>query len=181
MKEFMVAALLFICYKTEAQSQSEPNTKVGFEVDLLPYFTGGYYGSVWIGHNHVRYRAIVTRLTTPEFYVENGFTNNRIQAYTLIADYFLKPNFEKWWVGSGFEYWKESIQTDAKTSTAYFNNTIFTLGGGYALKFFKNFYLNPWAAFHLRIAGASEVWVSSEEYRVPELTPEISLKIGWHF
>ena len=181
MKKWNVFVLFFICTQIKAQTQPTHNSTVGFEVDLLPYLSGGYYGSVWVGHNHMRFRAVITQITSPDFIVESGFTNNRIQAYTAIVDYFFRPNYEKWWIGSGFEYWKQSIQTDAQTSTAYFDNTIFTLGGGYVWKIYKNFYLNPWAGIHIRIGGPGNVPIDGEEYKVPELTPEISVKIGWHF
>jgi len=29
-------------------------TTIGFELDALPYITGGYYGSAWFGKNRVR-------------------------------------------------------------------------------------------------------------------------------
>ncbi len=181
MKKGIILLGFFIFNMVSAQQSKLQNTTVGFEVDVLPYITGGYYGSAWVGHKHIRYRAIVTKVTTPEFYLKDGFINNKIQAYTLIADYFFKPNFEKWWVGAGLEYWNGKIQTDAKISTAKYNNKIFTLGGGYVWKFYKNLYLNPWAAGHLRIAGNSKVFVDSKDYKPPIFTPEISLKVGWHF
>ncbi len=58
--------------------------------------------------------------------LEDGFTENKIHAYTLITD--------KWWVGAGFEYWKGQIQTDAKLSVSKYENVIFTTGGGYVWK-----------------------------------------------
>ena len=157
------------------------NTAIGFEVDALPYITGGYYGSVWVGHNKMRYRAIVTSIITPEFFLEDGFTNNKITAYTFITDYFFKPDFQKWWLGAGLEYWKGQIQTDAKLSTAKYNNAVFTVGGGYVWKFYKNFYVNPWAAGHVRIAGDNKVMVDGKQFKPPLFIPEVSLKIGWHF
>ncbi|MBA4056575.1 MAG: hypothetical protein C0490_17805, partial [Marivirga sp.] len=111
----------------------------------------------------------------------DGFTNNKIQAYTGIVDYFFKPKFERWWVGGGLEYWKGSIQTGAKLSSAKYSNTIITVGTGYVWKFYKNFYLNPWAAIHVRVAGDDSIMVDGEEFKPSALTPEVSLKIGWHF
>ena len=154
---------------------------IGFELDALPFITGGYYGSVWVGHNRFRYRAIVTRLNAPDFYVASGFTRNKINAYTLIADYFFKPHFEKWWVGAGIEYWDCSIQADTKIQTATYQNTIFTLGGGYVWKFYRNFYLNPWVGGHLRLAGDQNVAVDAKTYKPALLSPEASVKLGWHF
>jgi hypothetical protein len=180
-KYFLVLAIMISNIANSQTDSTYPNTAIGFEVDALPYVTGGYYGSVWIGHNHMRYRAILTRLTTPEFVLPDGFTNNKIIAYTIITDYFFKPDFEGWWVGAGVEYWKCEIQSDAKLSTAKYNNTIFTLGGGYVWKFYENFYLNPWTAGHLRIAGDNSVIVDGKEFKPSLLTFEVSLKLGWHF
>jgi hypothetical protein len=176
-----ILGLLWACLLYGQSTKIQPRTTVGFEVDALPYITGGYYASAWIGHNHLRYRAVVSKLNAPDFYVKEGFTNNTIQAYAAIADYFFKRDFEGWWVGFGAEYWNSSIQTDAKLETAHYNNGILTAGCGYVWKFYKNFYLNPWAAGHLRIAGDSKVLVNGKEYDPPLFTPEVSLKLGWHF
>lgn len=181
MKRGLVILGVLFCNILNAQMGKPHYCTVGFEADLLPYMTGGYYGSVWIGHDHMRYRAVVTRVSTPGFLLNKGFANNKIQAYTLIADYFFEPGFERWWVGAGFEYWDEQIQTDARTSTAKYGSGIFTSGVGYVWKFYRNFYLNPWGGVHLRIAGHTKVLVDNEEYRPPFFTPEVSLKLGWHF
>ena len=61
------------------------------------------------------------------------------------------------------------------------SDTIFTIGGGYVWKFHKNFYLNPWVAGHLSIAGDKAVVVDESTYEPPLFLPEISLKLGWHF
>jgi hypothetical protein len=176
--------ILFALMASAGHAQeTQPKTRIaiGFELDALPYLTGGYYASVWAGKEHFRYRAIVTQITTPSFMVENGFTNNKIQSYTAIADYFFAPKFEKWWVGSGLEYWQGKIQTDRKLGTGKYDNLIFTAGGGYVWKFYHNFYLNPWVALHLRMAGDRYVQVDGQRFGISALTPEASLKIGWHF
>lgn len=181
MKIWVLISGLFICSMVNAQSDKSAYNTVGVEADILPYITGGYYGSVWVGHKHMRYRAIVTRLTTPAFILKDGFTNNKIQAYTLIADYFFNTGFKGWWAGSGVEYWKGQIQTDDRVSTARYHDVIFTAGGGYVWKFYRNFYLNPWVAGHLRVAGDREVRVGAKNYIPPFFTPEMSVKLGWHF
>lgn len=58
------------------------------KVDALPSITDGCYGSVWVSNNHMRYRVIITNVTTPEFVLQDGFLNIKIMAYTIIADYF---------------------------------------------------------------------------------------------
>ncbi len=184
----MKAILLAICLMLfsgftfgQADNQSTKNTSIGFELDALPYITGGYYGSVWVGHKHLRYRAIIAKTDIPDFFIEDGFTNNEIKAYAVVVDYFFNPNLKGWWIGSGLEYWDAKIQTDARISTANYNNTIFTLGGGYIWKFYKNFYLNPWVAGHFIIAGDKDVVVDDSTFETKLFIPEISLKLGWHF
>jgi hypothetical protein len=172
--------LLNVMYGQD-NDQRVKSTTIGAELDALPYITGGYYGSIWVGHNHFRYRAVIAKTEVPGFYVEDGFTNNEVQAYAAIVDYFFKPEFKGWWIGTGLEYWDSSIQTDAKLETAKYNNTVFTLGGGYVWKFYNNFYLNPWVAGHLRIAGDKDVSVDTSTFETPLFTPEFSLKLGWHF
>ena len=182
MKKIILVLLVLIPGISFAQTKDTTcNVAVGFELDALPYITGGYYGSAWVGYKHMRYRAIVTKINTPEFVLQDGFTNNKIQAYTVIADYFFKPNFEKFWVGAGIEYWDGNIQSDAKLSTEKYKNWIFTVGGGYVWKFYKNFYVNPWAAAHIRIAGDTKVTVDGKEFKPALFTPEFSVKIGWCF
>ncbi|WP_298893450.1 hypothetical protein [uncultured Psychroserpens sp.] len=174
-------ALLFNYSFGQADNQSTKNISIGFELDAVPYIFQGYYASVWVGHNHFRYRAVITKIDTPDFILDDGFTNNEIRVYATIVDYFFKPDFKGWWIGPGLEYWDAKIQTDAKLNTSKYNNVIFTLGGGYVWKFYKNFYLNPWVAGHLRIAGDKDVIVDGSTFETPVIIPEISVKLGWHF
>ncbi len=181
MKKLTLILSLAISCLVHVKAQETTTSTVGVELDALPYITGGYYGSVWYGNNHMRYRAVITQVTMPEFVLEDGFTNNEIKVYAAIVDYFFKPDFEGWWIGPGLEYWDAKIQTDAELETAEYNNTIFTFGGGYVWKFYKNFYLNPWAAAHLRIAGDKNVVVDGSTFETKLIIPEISVKLGWHF
>ena len=91
---FFMLSILIANMATSQSKMVVNNTSAGLELDALPYITGGYYGSVWMSRNHMRYRAIVTKVTTPEFVLQDGFTNNRIMAYTFIADYFFKPKLK---------------------------------------------------------------------------------------
>lgn len=182
MKKHFLGLLLFASVIANAQTKANrSHLSIGTEADVLPYITGGYYGSVWASKNHFRYRAVITNITTPEFMLAKGFTNNKLMVYAALVDYFFKPCPEKWWIGSGFEYWDAEIQTSQKLSTAKYNNSMFTLGGGYVWKFYKNFYLNPWTAVHLRIAGEKSVMVDGKEFKPSILIPEGSLKVGWYF
>lgn len=177
----LVCILSAILIVITVSAQEKKGSTLGFEIDALPFILGGYYGSMWIGSNHVRCRAVITQVTTPQFLLDDGFTNNKIRVYAGIVDYFFKPGFEKWWVGSGLEYWRGSIQTNAKLSTEKYDQAIFTLGGGYAWRFHKRFYLNPWVAIHARLAGENKVLVDGKDLSPAAFIPEASIKVGWFF
>jgi len=179
MKKLLFILLLITHQNIYAQKTQK--TTLGFELDVFPFATGGYYGSAWLGNNHLRYRAVVAKATTPDFVLGKDFTENRVQAFAGIVDYFFKPEFKGWWIGSGFEYWKCNIKTKAMVENASYSQTVFTVGGGYVWKFYKNFYLNPWAAAHLRLAGEKQVPVDSKVFKPSAFLPEISIKLGWHF
>ncbi len=180
MKQSFFLLCLLATLTAHAQ-QKDPVVSAGVEADVLPYITGGYYGSIWVAHSHFRYRAILTRVSTPDFLLENGFGDNRMTVYAVIADYFFKPAVDRWWVGTGFEYWDARIGSDLNRSTAAYHQYVFTAGGGYVWKFAGNFYLNPWAAVHLRMAGEKRVPVGDATFEPAFFTPEGSLKIGWYF
>jgi len=178
----LVSILILSIINLQAQESADnKTTTIGFELDAFPYISGGYYGSMWIGHNKMRYRGVIANVNTPDFILPDGFTNNEVQAYAAIADYFFQPGFKAWWIGAGLEYWKCTIQTDQQLSTGNYNQTIFTIGGGYVWKFYKNFYINPWVAAHARIGGETKVQVDGKEFNPANFIPEASLKIGWHF
>lgn len=154
---------------------------IGTELDLLPYVSGGYYLSAWYGIDQFRFRSILTKTSVPQFVVADGYSDNKLNVVAFIADYFFKKNFEGFWIGTGLEYWDSQIKYEAENKNASYNNTVFTLGGGYVWKFYDNFYLNPWVAFHYIVAGDKEVNFGSNTFNPNVFTPEASIKIGWHF
>jgi hypothetical protein len=152
----------------------------GVELDALPFITGGYYGSCWYGIDHVRFRGVITQTTIPEFVVPAGFKNNRLNVAAFIVDYFPRQNLQGWWIGSGLELWNATIEHDKEQGASSYSNTIFTVGGGFVWTFYKNFYLNPWTAVHLLVAGNRHVPVGSTIYDPPLFTAEVSIKVGWY-
>lgn len=154
---------------------------MGTELDLLPYINGGYYVSAWYGIDQLRFRAIFTKTTVPQFAVTDGYSDNRLNVYAFITDYFFKNNFNGFWMGVGLEYWSSKITNKKENQTASYGNTVFTLGGGYVWKFYKNLYFNPWTAIHYIIGGDKKIQVGSSTFKPKEFTPEASIKIGWYF
>ena len=155
-------------------------TTVGAELDVLPYLSGGYYGSFWVGSGHVRARGIITRATLPDFLTEDGFEDNQIDVYALLVDYFLRPDFEGAWIGVGVEYWDGNVALAGRSVEAGYENVVATVGVGYVWKVWRNLYLNPWAAVHVRVAGDAEVPLADEQFNPKVFLPEASLKLGWH-
>ncbi|GJQ32598.1 MAG: hypothetical protein HBSAPP04_14370 [Ignavibacteriaceae bacterium] len=163
-----------------------PDTKkshqtFGTELDLLPYISNGYYLSAWYGTGRFRIRGVLTKTTIPGFMLKDGFKDNKLTVYAGIVDYFFNDNFKGAWVGAGFEAWESEIRNENSSGTATYNNKILTLGGGYVWKFFDNFYLNPWAALHYIVGGETEIRLGNSVHKPGVLTPEVSIKLGWHF
>jgi hypothetical protein len=177
-RQFLLAIILLADIHGQGQSPTPGRLNAGVELDLLPYLTGGYFGAAWVGKGHVRARILTANVNKPDVFIPEGFTNNKVTAYAFIGDYFLKENWKGWWAGTGLVYWKSSIQTDAKLSTAHFENWFLNGSLGYNFKLGKSFYVSPWAGLHLRIAGDKEVLVDNKIYYPPLLNPEASVKFG---
>jgi hypothetical protein len=79
------------------------------EIDVLPYATGGWYGSLWYGFGHLRIRGVISQVNPPDFTIEDGFTDARTRAYALLVDYFPRPGRTGPWLGAGIERWENSI------------------------------------------------------------------------
>jgi hypothetical protein len=154
---------------------------VGFEQDALPYIFNGYFANVWVGKGHVRSRVLMVSVRKPDFLLSDGFTNNRVHAYAITADYFLKEDWKGWWISTGGVLWKNSLQTDLKQQTARFNTYLLNGSLGYSWKFYKNFYVSPWTGLHLRVGCDKSVSIDGKNYKPPFLNPEASIKVGWHF
>lgn len=183
MKKIPLLLALFLTAIFTVFSQEEPSNRftAGLEQDVLPYVTGGYFAGIWAGKGHIRGRALLVRVHKPDFILPAGFSNNRVTAIALVGDYFLRKNWKGWWAGAGIVYWKNTIQTDAHIQTASFDQYLLNGSLGYSWKFWRNFYLSPWAGLHLQIAGDKEVPVGGKIFHPPLLNPEASLKFGWHF
>jgi len=163
------------------QIKKESGVSLGVEVDVLPYISKGWYASGWVGLDkyHIRIRPVFAKVNVPSFLYDEEFDRNTLQVYALIVDYFFKPDYKGFWVAPGIEYWNGEVE-DNFNNTSTYDELVFTVGGGYVWKFPKNFYLNPWVAFHLHMAGDRDVSVGEEVYRTSIFTPEASLKLGWY-
>lgn len=172
-------------YADDIPNQAGPAVwTFGSELDVLPYITGGYYGSAFVGRRGWRLRAVAARSPLPSFLVTNGFEEKRTDAYALLVDRFVggkRERLEGLWIGGGGEYWRSRIRTEASSQFAYYSNVVLTAGGGYAWKVSRHVYVNPWAGGHFVMAGERKIQVSGETYEQPVFTPEVSVKVGVTF
>ncbi|MFN8264881.1 MAG: hypothetical protein U0T11_02355 [Chitinophagaceae bacterium] len=179
-KIFLSLVAVLGCFMLMAQT---PVKKVSFgaEVDALPFATGGYLGAVWAGKDHFRIRVLNAEVNKPDWSTTKGFANHHVNAYAVVADYFLKNNWKGWWMGAGLVYWKSSIQTDALLQRARFSNYLLNGSIGYNINLYKQLYLSPWGGLSLRAAGDKNVAVDTKTYTLPFFNPEASLKLGIRF
>jgi len=182
MKKLLLLLLFIICSLClQAQNWKDPVVHGGFELDALPYLTGGYFIGGWVGKNHLRLRGLTASVNKPDWTTPKGFSNHHVTAYAVLADYFLKPGWEGWWIGAGPVYWNSTIQTNAKIQTARFANVLLNGSMGYNWKFLQHFYLSPWAGLSLRISGDKNTLVDNRPFTLPLFNPEASLKLGFIF
>lgn len=167
--------------QTENRKACKKEFHIGGELDLFPYISGGYYGSVFGNYEQVKIRLIYSQANVPKFILPDGFDKNKMKVYALLFDYFLNKEVSDLWIGAGFELWKNKARNETDKTEGSFENYIFTAGGGYVYYLTENIYLNPWAAFHLRIAGNKETEIGNAVYKSPLILPEVSLKIGVMF
>lgn len=177
----LLLTLVLLVYLCAAQGQSQQKLSVGIEQDILPYITGGYFAGAWVGRDHVRARGVLAHVHKPDFITPNGFTNNQVTAYAILLDYFHKREWSGWWGGAGVVYWDSRIQRTTGGNTVYYSNVLLNGSVGYQWKFYRHFYLCPWAGLHLRVAGDTEVTVDGDSFTTPVFNPEASLKVGWYF
>lgn len=182
------AAMMFGFLATVPQSRAEtsevdknPPFTIGTELDALPFATGGYYFSLVGGYDHFRLRGVASLVNPPGFaYPSDRFTNLSLHAYAVIVDYFFKPEPQGFWVGVGLEKWLGTIDSANGSNSGSYHESVSTVGVGYVWVFYKNFYLNPWVAIHMKMDG-DPPRVGTDVYALPSVQGEGSFKLGWYF
>ncbi len=187
MKSKFAFTVILVCFGSLAfaQTSTQKNNSIkistiGIEADVVPYILGGYHGSIWYGYKHLRFRGVYVNGTI-DFGLSNGFEKNKIQVGAVIIDYFFKNNWKKHFLSTGLEYLDGNISNKYSSKSADYNTVLFTAGGGYVFKIYKNFYVAPHVAFTLRIAGDKTVEIDGYKQDTPFFQPEGGLRLGWHF
>jgi len=166
------------------QTSSE-GAALGLEVDLLPLVLSaaddrlGGAMNVWVGYDRLRLRAVASHIAFPDgFLTPAGFENRELTAAAGIVDFFFLPKFEGTWIGTGFEYWSNTISSRSGPTTASWDSWVATLGAGFVWRLWGNLYLNPWVAGHV-LLSRPEVTLYNSPWTPAPLSVEASLKIGW--
>jgi len=181
MRSFIVTILMVASAAATAVGQGGTDRRwtIGTELDVFPYATGGWYGSLFAGYENIRLRGVVARSYLPGFVRPDGITEQRVNAYAGIIDFLFKPGFDGWWLGFGYEYW--DTQYTSEDGITQVGSNVLTVGGGYIWRFWKGFYLNPWAAAHVVLDAEESITVGSTSFVPSGVLPELSLKLGWTF
>jgi hypothetical protein len=182
MKRWLLFIGLLCFLQVHAQNKSDTATgdwQAGLELDVLPFALGGYFGASWIGKDQVRLRLLSAKVNKPDFTTNSAFTHHQLNAYALVADYFLKPGWNGWWVGAGPVYWQSTIISKSSGTQASFFNWLFNGSVGYHYRIKKRIYISPWAGLSFRFAGKKNVPVGTERYTLPLINPEVSVKFGF--
>jgi hypothetical protein len=159
---------------------------LGLELDLLPTVVSaaagevGGGGNVWLGRDRLRLRLVGTRMVFPDgFQTPSGFKDRELIAVAAIVDVFLHRGFSGPWIGGGLEHWWNRVGSAAGPDTADWRSYVVTAGGGWAWKFWRDLYLNPWMAGHV-LLSRPEVTLYGSTWKPGVATWEISLKVGWN-
>lgn len=155
--------------------------RVGIELDILPYATGGYFAAICAGKKHWRIRALTAEVHKPDWSTKKGFNNHEITAYAMVFDYFPASEWRRWWIGAGPVLWKSRIRADGFDQSTPFTNILLNGSLGYNIGIGKYIYLSPWMGMSLKIAGDKNIIIQNRIYNLPLLNPEVSLKLGAHF
>src|SRR6476620_8963331 len=146
---------------------ARPRRAIGFTIDLLPILLSasvgelGLSGQIWLGFDHIRVRLVGAHMALPDWVgAKDGFQDQKLSSAAAIVDYVFGDHFDHWWGGGGFEYWHSSIgHEDVPGRRVSWDSVVATVGGGYIWRALANddvsFYVEPWAAGHLRVTPAS--------------------------
>ena len=165
---------------------AERRLALGFNVDFLPVVMSaaskefGMAGQVWVGIDHLRLRMVGARTFMPKFMLSEGFEKQDTTVLAFLVDYCFGDHFDSWWIGTGFELWFNEISHEGTRDTAAWTSGVWTLGGGYIWRFWRNVFLDPWIAMHVPLNN-KEVTIGEWSYTPWPVSAEISLKIGVFF
>ncbi len=184
-----IVAIELAGFETEKQiaptksqlNQQYRNYTIGIESFALPYASGGYGLSIWVGNKKFKVRGALAELNSPSVYLTDGFEKDRFKLTYVNIEYLFMRNFNGFWVGSGISSWKGSVGHEDETERGAYEYIRYGINFGYVHNIFYNIYLNAWGGFYFLIIGDTETQVGNKTCYFPEGVPILSLDLGWHF
>lgn len=149
------------------------------EIDVLPFATGGWYGSLATGKGPWRIRGAMAEVHVPDRFAPTGWEGPRIRATAVLVDRFFREDATGPWMGTGLERWEERYRLQGQTVSARLQSLHATLGGGWVFDLGGGLTLNPWLALHQRIAGDRQASPGGRTCRPNPLQAEASIKLGY--
>lgn len=174
--------------KTETAPENTTAYAAGFAVDFMPYAMSATTGHVgfslqgYAGYDHFRFRLVGANIFLNDRFIGSSrFTDKKMTVGAAIVDYCFGDHFDKFWIGTGMEYWKCGITHKKSDERISWNDTVFTVGFGYIFRFAGNAYIEPWAAAHCVVNDLDHRTSAGESYSSQRISGEVSLKAGYFF
>ncbi|MDR3672805.1 MAG: hypothetical protein P4L36_18315 [Holophaga sp.] len=174
------SSIFLILACTAAMAQDRPGAIAwSTELDVVPYATGGWYGSLAGGLGTWRLRGVLAEVHPPSAFEPRGWGDGRTRAAALLVDRFFRPGFTGPWLGSGVERWQQRLRPDGQADPVTLRTFQATLGAGWVFRMGDHLTINPWLAAHERIAGDRQASADGRICRPNPTEGEASLKVGW--
>lgn len=157
------------------------NLHIDLALDALPFLARGYGGSLALGMRMYRLRIDYGHLRIPKAFLPSFLGFSQLRRQSLQLDFFFEKEFRAWWVGAGFEQWKQYGNVASSTEAYEYRSTLFSCSAGYQWYFYKGFYLSPLLALHILLSSSRELRIEDEIYKPPLLLPQLSLRLGYRF
>jgi hypothetical protein len=170
---------------TPRDASTERSLALGLEVGVLPPLMSAIAGGLGVsgqtGKDRWRLRLVGAHLRYPDALIGNdAFRQQEATVAALLIDRFLFPGFRGPWIGAGAELWSSSIGQQTGPARAGWTDAVLTVGVGYVWKFWRDLYLNPWAAAHWTTSSHA-IALYGSTFMPRRLSAEVSPKVGWNF
>ncbi|MBI5890685.1 MAG: hypothetical protein HZB47_08420 [Nitrosomonadales bacterium] len=179
-RAILVPAILLI----GSLSGGNADAAIGIESETLTFLNKGYHGSVWYGSGGKRIRFVYSRVTFPEAFSPEGFTNLTARFKEFEFDFFVgekRDDFRGLWIAVGGGRTDMSIESKTTGATATISTNDFHTGTGYAAPIANNFYVNPWIGADVHLNAPDNVQVGTETWHPRKVDLVGGIKLGFDF
>ncbi len=179
---FCVFCIALVFVPSDLKAGAFSPIEIGIETDPLPFVLDGYILAGWVGYHPLRLRALRAQVLKPDFLLHDGFTANRINSTAVLVDYFPFSNdFSAWCASIGWVNWDGVMSEKASGQQLHYSTQLISFDAAYTLMIGEHFYVSPWAALHIAVAGDRTLQFRNTSLHLDDINPEVSVKIGWKF